>query len=201
MTTVDDALGRPDPAVARRARRVAVHTFRPRRSWPALLAAVLVLAVAAVAAAEVISALVGTPLRLPVTGPAVDYAASTRWSDPTVQAASAVLAVIGLALIGLAVVPGRGRWTVLRTDDPGLVVGLSRPALRRTLAAAAHRVSGVRGARVAVQGRRVRVRVRTDLREPAPLREEVAAAVRERVAELAPLYDLKVSTRVRNAKA
>ncbi|GAB3457104.1 hypothetical protein GCM10027570_39320 [Streptomonospora sediminis] len=201
MTTVEDALGRPDPAAARRARRVAVHTFRPRRSWPALIVGALVLGIAALAAAEVASALAGAPMRTAVTSTAGEYAAGARWSDPVVQIASAVAALIGLVLIAVAVVPGRGRFTALRTDDPALVVGLSRSALRRTLAAAARNVGGVRKAHVSVGRHRVRVRVHTDLREAPELRGEVAAAVQSRLSRLAPIYGFKVTAHVRYAKA
>ncbi|KIH99918.1 hypothetical protein LP52_04715 [Streptomonospora alba] len=201
MTTVEDALSGPDPAAGRRANRVAVRTFRPRRSWPALIVGALVLGVAALAAAEVASTLAGAPLRTAVTSAAGEYAAGARWSDPLVRIASAVAAVIGLVLIAVALVPGRGRFTALRTGDPELVVGLSRWGLKRTLASAAHDVGGVRGAHVSVGRRRVKVRVRTDLREANGLRGEVAAAVRGRLAELEPVGEFKVTTRVRRVKA
>ncbi|MBV2362652.1 DUF6286 domain-containing protein [Streptomonospora nanhaiensis] len=201
MTTVEDALMRPDPATARRARRVAVHTFRPRRSWPALIVGALVLLVAALAAAEVVSALVGSPMRTAVTTTAEEYAVGAQWGDPAVQAASLLLALIGLALIAIALLPGRGRFAPLRTDDPDLVVGLSRPALRRTLVLAAQSVGGVRAARVTVGRHRIGVRVHTDLIEAPELRGQVAAAVERRLTEIAPLGDFKVITHVRCAKA
>ncbi|GAB3493777.1 DUF6286 domain-containing protein [Nocardiopsis coralliicola] len=197
MTTVEEAVGRPDAAAARRARRIAVHTFRPRRSWPALIAAVVLFAVAALAAAEVISGLLGAPLRIPLFNAAAGQVAGARWSDPSVRVASVVLAVIGVVLIGSALLPGRGHWLPLRTGDADLVVGLSRPALRRALGAAARDVAGVRGARVSVRGRRVLVRVDTDLRESAALRDEVDGAVAARLEELAPLRGMRTRTRVR----
>ncbi|MDT0301579.1 DUF6286 domain-containing protein [Streptomonospora wellingtoniae] len=201
MTTVEDALSRPDPDATRRASRVAVHTFRPRRSWPALIVGALVLGVAALAAVEVASALAGAPMRTSVTSAAGEYAATAQWSDPVVQTASAVAAAIGLVLIAVALLPGRGRFTALRTADPELVVGLSRSGLKRTLASAAQEVGGVRAARVAVGRRRVRVRVRTDLREAPELRGEVAAAVGRRLAELEPVTPFKVTASVRHTKA
>ncbi|GAA1757721.1 DUF6286 domain-containing protein [Streptomonospora arabica] len=201
MTTVEDALSRPDPAAARRASRVAVHTFRPRRSWPALIVGALVLGVAALAAVEVASALAGAPMRTSVTSAAGEHAATARWSDPVVQTASAVAAATGLVLIAVALVPGRSRFTALRTADPELVVGLSRSGLKRTLAAAAQEVGGVRAARVSVGRRRVRVRVRTDLREAPELRGEVSAAVGRRLAELEPVSAFKVTASVRHTKA
>ena len=80
MTTVEEVLGRPSQGLDRRAKRVAVHTFRPRRSWPAVLTGLVILVVAVVAAAEVIAALAGNPLGLIRVGAATDYAAATTWS-------------------------------------------------------------------------------------------------------------------------
>lgn len=200
MTTVEEALGRPDQGVDRKARRVAVHTFRPRRSWPAVITALLVLVLAVVAAAEVIAALAGNPLRLIPVGAATEYATTTTWSEPSVQIASAVLAFIGLALIVLALVPGRGRWMALRTDDPALVVGLTRPALRRAVASAAHDVSGVDKVNVAVRGNRMKVHVTTGLRDSERLPAEVTAAVQRRLEDLAPLRNMRINTHVRFAE-
>ncbi|MBB6120752.1 DUF6286 domain-containing protein [Nocardiopsis algeriensis] len=200
MTTVEEALGRPDTGADRRARRVAVHTFRPRRSWPAVITGFTVLVVAVVAAAEVVSALAGSPLGLIPVRPAAAYAQSTTWSQPSVRIASAVLALIGLALIAVALTPGQSRWIPLRTDDPALVVGLTRPALRRAVATAAREISGVDGVAVAVRGNRIRLHVRTCLREAEGLPAEVTAAVERRLTELAPLRSLRISTHVRYAE-
>ncbi|OLT28843.1 hypothetical protein BJF83_13705 [Nocardiopsis sp. CNR-923] len=200
MTTVEEVLGRPDQGIDRRAKRVAVHTFRPRRSWPAVATGTVILALAVVSAAEVISALAGSPLRMIPFGAASDYAATTTWSEPSVQIASAVLAAIGLALIVVALAPGNGRWTALRTDDPALVVGLTRPALRRTVSSAAREVSGVDSVHVAVRGQRIRVHVRTAVQDWEGLPAEVTAAVERRLEELAPLRSMRIVTHVRYAE-
>lgn len=200
MTTVEEALDHPDQGVDRKARRVAVHTFRPRRSWPAIILGLLVLVLAVISAAEVIAALAGSPLRLIPVGAATEYATTTTWSEPSVQIASAVLAVIGLALIVLALVPGQGYWTALRTDDPALVVGLTRSALRRAVASAAHDVSGVDKVNVVVRGNRMKVHVTTGLRDPAGLPTEVTAAVQRRLEDLAPLRNMRINTHVRFAE-
>ncbi|WP_046469994.1 DUF6286 domain-containing protein [Allosalinactinospora lopnorensis] len=201
MTTVEDVLGRPEPATVRRAHRVAVRTFRPRRSWPELIIGVPILVLAGVAAAEVISGLAGHPLRLLPFEGAAGYTGEARWSDPPVQGASVMLAVVGLALIVLALLPGRAPWTAPSTDAPDLVVGLERSALRRALTAAAHDVDGVRSACVSVGRRRVHVRVRTEPWSSASPAEDVTRAVERRLAALGPLRALKVSTRVRQMKA
>ncbi|MCY9782374.1 alkaline shock response membrane anchor protein AmaP [Nocardiopsis sp. EMB25] len=200
MTTVEEALGRPDQGIDRRAKRVAVHTFRPRRSWPAVMTGAVILVLAVVSAAEVISALAGSPLRMIPVGAATDYAETTTWSEPSVQIASAVLAAIGLALIVIALAPGNGRWTALRTDDPALVVGLTRPALRRTVSSAAQEVSGVDSVHVVLRGQRIRVHVRTDTPDWEGLPAEVTAAVERRLEELAPLRSMRIVTHVRYAE-
>ncbi|WP_285759547.1 DUF6286 domain-containing protein [Nocardiopsis ansamitocini] len=201
MTTVEEALSRPDPVVARRADRVAVHTFRPYRSWPAFIAGAVIMGVAGLAAVEVISALAGSPLSLLPVDRATGYAGSARWADPTVKIASGVLALIGLVLISLALVPGRGHWLALRTEDPAFVVGLSKGALRRALAAAACEVDGVRSAHVTLGRRRVAVRAHTELRRSDELPGLVREAVRRRLGDLAPVRELNVRASVRYAKA
>ncbi|GAA2026351.1 hypothetical protein GCM10009800_09270 [Nocardiopsis rhodophaea] len=199
-TTADTERSAPEPGTAERARRVAVRAFRPHRIWPTVIAAVLLLAVAGTAAAEVISALAGVPLGIPFVGTAAQRVGGAPWNAPEAQVASAALALIGLLLIAVALLPGEGRWAALRTDDPDLIVGLSRPALRRTLSAAALGIGGVDSATVAVRRRRIRVRVRTELAETAELREAVTAAVEERLADIAPLRSYGVTTTVRRAK-
>lgn len=201
MTTVGQVAEAPGTAVARRARRTARRAFRPRRSWPAFIAAVLVLAVAVLAGAAAVSAIAGVPLRVPVVGDALDRAAGMRWRDTAVLVAAGAAVLAGLVLLVASLLPGRARWTALRTDDPDLVVGLSRAALRRAVAAAARGVSGVRGVHATVRRRSVRVRADTELRERPDLRDEVAEAVEERLDELAPLRRPKVRVRVRTAKA
>ena len=200
MTTVEEVLGRPGQGCDRQARRAAVHTFRPRRSWPAVISGFVILGVAVVAAAEVIAALAGSPLGLFPVGTATGYAQTTTWSQPSVQIASALLASIGLALIVAALVPGRGHWTVLRTDDPALVVGMTRSALRRAVAAAARDVGGVDQVGVHVRGSRIRVQVRTGMREAPGLPAEVTAAVERRLEDLVPLRSLRIATHVRYAE-
>lgn len=200
MTAVEEAVRPPDSAEGRRTRRAAVHTFRPHRSWPAIIAALVILAVAVLAAVEIISALAGAPLRLVPFDQAADYAAGVRWNEPGVRIASGVVAVVGLLLLALALIPGRGGYLPLRTEDPSLVVGLSLPGLRRALAAAAREVNGVSDAQVTVGGRRVAVRAETTLRRDAEMRDAVRESVERRLAELDPLRRFTVRARVVFAK-
>ncbi|TDQ46618.1 DUF6286 domain-containing protein [Actinorugispora endophytica] len=199
MTTVEEALGRPDQVSAERTGGATVHTFRPCRSWRVLGAGAVLVAVAGVAAAEVIAALAGSSLS-PLSFDGVsEHASTARWSDPAVRVASGVLALIGLVLISLALVPGRGYRRTLRVGDPVFAGNLSEAVLIRELAVAACGVEGVRDARVALGRRRVRVRVGVGPEPCGALPSLVRAAVEQRGAELALADELKVRVRVRRA--
>ncbi|PRX95744.1 DUF6286 domain-containing protein [Allonocardiopsis opalescens] len=188
------------PARVRSARRAARHAFRPHRTVPATVAAIVLTAIAVLAAAEVISALVGRPLHALPYQAADGYLRTATWRDPPVLAACVVLMLVGLGLILLALVPGRPRWVAVETADPDLVVGLSPGAVRRALAAAAESVWGVRSAKVRLAGTRALVVVSTDLRTPDRLRSQVREAVRGRVTALAPARPLHVSVKVRTRR-
>ncbi len=165
-----------------------------------MLAGTLILVLGIIAATEVVSDLAGYPLQILPFKQTSGHPYAGQWIDPPVQDASVLLVLVGLALIALALVPARGRWTVLHTDDPGLLVGMERSALRGTVAGAARNVEGVRSARVVVGRNGVRVRVRAHPRSPATLRTEVRAAVEHRLAELGPFHTLTVATAVRHPR-
>ena len=188
-----------DTAPARaegRARRAAARAFRPRRALPALLAGAAVLAASGAVAADLVSALLGSPLHLLPRG-VLPAAAGARWGDLPVRAACAGAVLLGLVLLGAAVLPGRGRWLALRTGDPDLAMGVSRGGARHLLAAEASRVDGVHRARVALRGRRVRVRARVRRYRGREAADEVRAAVQRRLDGLDPLRAMRVRARVR----
>lgn len=103
MATVDEVFG---PG-ARRSPQVAVQVRRPRISWPVVLAGLAGLAIVIPAAAEVISALMHSPVRFLPVVQAAGYAEGARWSDPSVRIASGVLGLIGVMLISMSLLPWR----------------------------------------------------------------------------------------------
>ncbi len=187
-------------AEARSARRVAIRTFRPRRSTAAVLVSTVTVLVAGVAAAELIAALVGAPLRLIPLQRVTEPAVSVRWAGPEMIAASAVTAVIGLYLLLTALIPGRGSHMVLRTDDRDLVVGLSRRGLRRLVESTAQEMDEVTGAHARIRGRSVRIVVHAPEHADTGLRAGVESRVRERLLEFAPVRPVRVRARVRHEK-
>ncbi|MBQ1081898.1 DUF6286 domain-containing protein [Nocardiopsis sp. B62] len=185
---------------ARAARRVAVRTFRPRRSTAAVLVSSVTALVAGVAAAEVIAALVGSPLRILPLERVAEPTAGVHWDGPEMLAASAVTAVVGLFLLLTALVPGKGSHMVLRTDDRDLVVGLSRRGLRHLAETTAREVAGVTGAHARVRRRTVRITARVPTPVDPGLRARVEDRVRGRLLELDPTGPVRVRARLRRVE-
>lgn len=214
MTTHAGGMGaapkRPSPARhastrerARAVRRATRRAFRAPRAWPALLVALVMLAVGVIAAIEVISAAFGSPLNLLPYGRVVSWATTTTWQDAATLAIASVIAALGLGCLLLGLLPGHSRLVPLRADDPELVIGVTRRGLRRFIASAATGVDGVSGVgKIALRRRRHRiaVRVNTALHDSEGLADRVKAAVEARVGELEPRPRPSVAVKVRGRK-
>ncbi|GLX08293.1 DUF6286 domain-containing protein [Microbispora sp. NBRC 16548] len=174
----------------------ARRAFRPSRGLPAAVVALALLGIGGLTAVHVVSALLGLPVKLVPYDQWARWASTTAWDDGRVLAVASALALIGLVLILIAAVPGRGRMVALRTGDPDLMVGLPRRALARALRARATEVDGVREAGARMYGWHADVSVRTDLRDTAALGERVRAAVEDELARLAPAHHVSLHLRV-----
>jgi hypothetical protein len=182
--TADELLV-PDDSGARRA---AVRAFRPRRVFPAVLAASSLTAVGATAAAQAISTLLSDPL--------VRVETSVRLGDPAVLGAGAGVALAGLLLVLSAVIPGRARTVALAGDDPAFVMGIRRSSLRTALLGESLRVPGVEEATVRLRGRlrpRATVHACTGFRNPGNLGDQLEDAVRARLDDLGPVRRTRVA--------
>ncbi len=177
----------------RRARRV----FRPRRSVPGVLVAAILAAAGFLGAIQAVSAALHRPLwRLPhrdFPGPLQD----THWDATVTLAVAAAVAFVGLILLLAGLIPGRLRAIPLASGDPSVVIGVPRRNLRRSLARLAEDVDGIDHARVKAGSRSVTVRARTRLRDTTGLREDVRAAVQDRLTALGPLRSPQVRIRLR----
>ncbi|GGO15965.1 hypothetical protein GCM10010116_32160 [Microbispora rosea subsp. aerata] len=172
------------------------RAFRPARGLPAAVAALALLGIGGLTAVHVVSALLGLPVKIVPYDQWARWASTTAWNDGRVLAVAGALALIGLVLILIAVVPGRGRMVALRTGDPDLVVGITRRTLARALRARANAVDGVRAAGARMRGWHADVSVRTDLRDTAALGDRVRAAVEDELAGLAPAHRVSLNVRV-----
>ena len=119
------------------------------------------------------------------------------WSDVGVLVAGIVCAALGFLLLLAGLFPARRPFVRLVDPDEHTIAGITRAGLVRDLSAVAAGVDGVSSARAKVGRKRVRVTVRSALRDSSGLREAVHEAVRQRVESLQPERPLSVATRVR----
>ncbi|GAA2849292.1 hypothetical protein GCM10010517_06610 [Streptosporangium fragile] len=190
----------PVPGAAARdaaADRAAIRAFRPRRVVPSVITATLMTLGGALVAAEVISALLGRPLRLVPYDRALAWASSTPWSSPQVATGAGLVALLGLVLALLALLPGRPRLVPIRTGDRDLVIGVPPRGFARALARAAEQVRGVGHARVRLHGRTADVTAESLIRDTTGMADAVRQAVHARIAELGPVRDYRVRVRLR----
>jgi hypothetical protein len=156
---------------------------RPTRRVPAILTALVVLALAVGLAVACVQVLLGQAPWVSFTALAALGAGLTP-ADPAVLAAAGALAVIGLVLILSALVPGVP--TVLPLAGDGPRTGTTRRGLRAALTATADRVDGVAHARVQVRRRQVTAVVTTAYHDTAPVRAAVRAALADHITRIGP---------------
>ncbi|PRX50035.1 hypothetical protein B0I33_102151 [Prauserella shujinwangii] len=173
---------------------------RPRRSLPAILSALALLAAAVLVATSAIQMLAGQR-------PFISYDAvaetlnRARWDDWGVAVAGGVAAALGLVLLLSAALPGSATVVPLDDDRDGLDSGASRRGLRTTLRAAAAEVDGVRSARLAVRRDVVTATVRTDRVRGEGLRDAVHAALERRLEEISLAARPALQVRVRSTRS
>lgn len=176
----------------------------PRRSAPAVLVALVVLATCVLVTAVAVRQVLGLT-------PWIDTRAvfgalhDTRWTDPVVTLAATACVVLGVVLLLCALLPGTPTVLPLRDDDPGtdraVDSGVTRRSLHRALRTAASSVDGVTTAGIALTRRAVTATVTTDRTTTAGLADAVRAAVEERLDRIGPVTRPAVSVRVRARRA
>jgi hypothetical protein len=167
---------------------------RPARVGPAALVALVLLAAAVLVAVSCVQVLIGAQPWVPFATAAATAAALTP-SSPAVLATAGAIALVGLALVGAAVLPGPATVLPLSSADGPVRAGVTRGGVRVTLAAAAGRVDGVARADVQVRRRRVVARIRTDRSDPGPVTDRVRDALAARLADIG--LDRRPAVRVR----
>ncbi|MEV6985348.1 DUF6286 domain-containing protein [Sphaerisporangium sp. NPDC051017] len=182
--------GRPPPREGAQ-RRAAARAFRPRRTVPATVTALLLALAALVTLIGAVAAATGANMRTVPWTSFADFGAGPV-DDPAHLAVAGAAVVVGLFLLGLALVPGRTRVVPLASDDPSTVTGITERGLRRHLATVATAVDGVSRARVKLRRRVVHVRAVTPLRDPGDLPGEITEAVGGRLDALRPLKPMRV---------
>ena len=124
------------------------------------------------------------------------WAGTTRWDQLVIRVWSAVLIVIGAAILAVELKPRRVTRLPLRSDNDATDAAVTRRGLAGTLRAAATGVDGVSAAAVTVRRRRARVSVTAAARGRAAteaLRQPVTQVLQDRLDGL----DLRQSPRLK----
>ncbi|MGW6443199.1 DUF6286 domain-containing protein [Lentzea sp. NPDC055074] len=175
-------------------------TRLPRRSTPAVLVALTVLAVCVLVAVVSVQMILGQD---PWVDPRALFGAlhDTRWADPVVTLTAAACVVLGAGLLLCAVLPGRPTVLPLRDDDPDtsstVDSGTTRRSLRNVLRTAASSVDGVTATRLDLGRRTVTATIRTDRTITEGLADAVRGALENRLDHVGPAARPAVVVRVR----
>jgi hypothetical protein len=181
----------------RAARREVDHEFRPRRSIPASIVAAALAAASALVAIEIIVRLVDESNGVLPVDRLAELGRETRWEDGLLLAIAGLAIIVGLLLLWLALWPGRPRASGLVAGQPGVVMALSRPALRRIAAQAAETVDGVSRARARDRRGSITMRIDTPLHDPGDLADQVRRRVAERLDRYQPLREQRIRVGIR----
>lgn len=165
-----------------------------RRSLAATVVALVGLAVCALVATSAIQLLLHKTPVLDYTR-AATAAADTHWSELPVVIGGAVLAVLGLALLLPAVLPGRPRVIPLQGTGGALISGAGTRSMAAVLRSAAESVEGVGAVKLKLRRKRVTAKVAPSRRAPADLDEHVRVALNEQLDRIEP--EPRPRTRVR----
>ncbi|WP_246609231.1 DUF6286 domain-containing protein [Nonomuraea rhizosphaerae] len=195
MTTLQQILPGAGIAVQETPLRRSSRVLRPARTPAGAVVALTLTAGLGLVAAEIVSALLGRPLGWLPVPELTSLAARRTWQDLSLT--WALVGGAGVALLLLAVVPGRSRLVPVETSDPLIVIGITRSGLRRTLRAVAQEVDGVERARVRLRRRRIEVTVMTGPESSGSMLRQVGMAVGDRLASVGTLAAAEVVVRLR----
>ncbi|WP_309114613.1 DUF6286 domain-containing protein [Saccharothrix sp.] len=176
----------------------------PRRSTPAVLVALAVLAVCVLVTVVSVQQALGLASWID-TRAVFGALHDTRWTDPVAVLAAVTCVVLGVVLLLCALLPGAPTVLPLRDDDPdtdrAVDSGMTRRSLRRALRTAASSVDGVTTAAIALKRRAVTATVTTDRTTTAGLADAVRAAVGQRLDRLGPATRPTVAVRLKARRA
>ncbi|GAA4820991.1 hypothetical protein GCM10023201_03180 [Actinomycetospora corticicola] len=177
---------------------------RPRRSLPATIVALVILAVCVLVVVAVVQSLLGQTPFLTLSA-LLGITSSQSWSSAGTVAVAIVLAVLGLILLLVAIRPGAPTVLPLRAlvDDDGsrgADAGVRRNTLTKDLATTAGAVPGVTSANVSARVGRITATVTVAAADPASVPGEVQTRLETRLVEIGPATRPKVRVRARADK-
>lgn len=189
----------------------------PRRSIPAILLGLVLLAICVLVALSAIQLLVGYRPLIPFDTLA-DFGARLQWSDTIVLAAGAIAAALGVLLLACGLWPGKPTvlalkptteteqegepgeddWTSYPTD-----AGVTRRGLTSALRASLSETDGVTRATIRIRHRHIRGKLRTERPDTLALQEAARDALQRHLQGIplrrAPRLRLRVKQERRTA--
>ncbi|GLZ53488.1 DUF6286 domain-containing protein [Actinomycetospora sp. NBRC 106378] len=178
---------------------------RPRRSLPATIVALVMLAVCVLVVVAVVQSLLGRTPFITLSA-LLGVTSSQSWSSAGTVAVAIVLAVLGLILLVIALRPGTPTVLPLRAlvdDDDGsrgADAGVRRNTLTKDLATTAGAVPGVTSADVSARLGRITATVTVAAADPAAVPAEVQTRLETRIVEIGPAARPRVRVRARADK-
>lgn len=172
---------------------------RPRRTVPATIVALVLLAACVLTVIAVIQSLAGqTPLLS--LQQLLSIGSGQHWNSASVVTTAVVIAVIGLVLVVAAIRPGNPTVLPLVSQIGGTPVsdaGVRRATLAKDLATAVGTVPGVTRADVVAGRRTVTASVRVAAADPASVPGAVKQRLDDRLGEIGPARSPRVRVRTR----
>lgn len=198
MTAVDEQRDTRIPRDGdREDTRAVTRQFRPRRTIPAVIVALLLLVASVLAAIEVIAYLFDDPTGVVPADDLARWGRRTPWDDPLVITLAVVAGLLGLLLLILALWPGRARAVAVTSERRDVTMAIGEADVARLAVRAAEDVDGVDHASAQVTRGQIAVRADSPLHETGDLADRVQRAVSEQIRELEPLRPRAVRVNVR----
>lgn len=173
---------------------------RPNRAIPALIVAVVLLALAVFLVWTSIVKLINGSWPAFLAGP-TDWLASLTWGAPGMWVISIGVLLLGLVLLFIALKPGKHNGMRVSGDNDDRQsdseVLMSQRAITRLATSHAERMDGVDSSKAKAKGKRLKLSVVTPLRNPQDLRDRVTDSVTERLRSAGLNPPPKITTRVR----
>ena len=169
-------------------------TRRPRRVVPAVVAALALCAVAVLVVVSLVQRLTGTREWVSYDSIATRLH-QTAWGSGWVLGVGLVVAVLGLALLAVAALPGKPVVLALEAGD-GIDAGIARRSLRNALADATGGVDGLDRSRVRLRRKKIQVSGHTH-HTAEQTAQDVGVAVAERLDRIKPAEVPRLRTSLR----
>lgn len=176
---------------------------RPRRSTPATLVALVLLAVCVLVVLCCVQVLLGQ-IPLISLSQLLGVSSGLSWNSAATIAIAIVLAVLGLVLVLAAIRPGKPTvMPLVRMTDadgaPGADAGVRRTSLTKDLTTTAAAVPGVATASISARRRRVTATITFAAADPTTVPDTVRGRLEYRLIVVGPAPRPKVRVKARRA--